>query len=218
MSVDLPSSPANVIADSSGIYVSAPNSREIQFLDIGFSLGTPIVAGGLGVKQVARTSTRLFGISSTPSFVYTNAENYARSGSSLISRQPPGKITSLTNSAIISYPEADAVRFYDVATRLYYEIAVGDSPREIYTVATTNRAYIANYDSDSITVLNTLTRAIVGTVSLTGGCGPTKMVDLVIAGNRSLYISCDKMDQLEALDVQADANTLSLPISLRIRD
>ena len=122
--VSLPSPPANVFTDSSGSYVSSPNSREIQFLDATFNLGTEIAAGSVGVKQVSRTSTsnKLFGIGTTPTFVYTSAEDYNRSGTAIVNRQSPAKVVTIANAAIISYPEADAIRFYDTPNLLYLSL------------------------------------------------------------------------------------------------
>jgi len=52
-------------------------------------------------------------------------------------------------------------------------IGVGDRPRGIAIITTTNRIYVANHDVNSVSVIDGGTNAVVNTIDLGSGSGPT---------------------------------------------
>ncbi|MFB0533814.1 MAG: YncE family protein, partial [Anaerolineae bacterium] len=52
-------------------------------------------------------------------------------------------------------------------------VGVGDGPRGIAIIATTNRIYVTNHDSNSISIINGDTNTAIGTIHLDYGSGPS---------------------------------------------
>ncbi len=221
-SQSLSDAPAAVFADPSGAWISSIESRQIQVLNPSHVLQAPIETGSLGIQQLIRNvgSGDLFGLSRSPIFVFRNNEAWRLDNgqSDLVWGKSPAKLESVDDFIAVSYPSAAAVRLFDTSDNGYRDLSVGAGAREMHGIDATDRLYVANYEADTISIIDLSSQSILETVSLPAGCGPTAMTNLVSNSIRYLYILCDRTDRMQVLNIQADANTLESPILLRFRD
>jgi len=187
---------------------------------VGNTTATASIDGWGFSKAATNSSTAsVYAISPSPPLVH-----YAGTG---LSFSPTGTaLTGVTSTptdlgvsvsqdkTYISYFDANTVKIYDEGGATVRDVAVGDEPRNLLVVDGASRVYVANYEDDSVSVISTTTNAVLTTVSLTAGCGPTQMEVVSLLGQTYIYAICNKTDSAERF--HATTYVVATPISLRL--
>jgi YVTN family beta-propeller protein len=184
------------------------------------AVATNTIASYGFVKAAVDTATSVsFAIAnSPPAFYASNALSFALSGSNLLddaSRPNDLAVTSVLKKAFVSYGNSDVVRTYDENTLTYSDVAVGSNPQSLLISDALNKVFVSNFDANSVTVLNRTTNAVLTTVNLANGCGPTRASIVVISGVYYAYVLCQSNDTVERFNA-SNYSKLS-PLTLRVQ-
>lgn len=180
---------------------------------------TDIDVGSAGFSKVAinPSSSQIFAISPSlsPSVFFSPSLSLVISGTTLTSDGNPMNISvsSASSKAYITYPLKGAVSIAAEAGT-QKDVAVGDFPVQAFPVDAASKVFVSNFLEDSMSVISTSTDLVTATLSLTSGCGPTKMAAASVSSVLYLYVLCQSNDSLEIIDTSS--NVVGTPISLRI--
>ena len=81
-------------------------------------------------------------------------------------------------------------------------VGVGNGPRGIAIMTTTNRIYVTNHDSNSVSIINGDTNTAVGTIHLDYGSGPS---GIAYHPSRLLYVSLTDSDRVAVINASTRA-------------
>jgi DNA-binding beta-propeller fold protein YncE len=162
------------------------------------------------------TSDQLYALSRSlsPALFFYPALSLTVSGTTLTANSYPLNISidANTSKAYITVPSANAISI-DAESGTKKDVAVGTFPVFALPVSSVSKVYVSNFLSDSVSMVSTTTDAVVGTLSVTTGCGPTKMSMGSVGGTLFLYVLCQSNDSLEVINTGTNGRTT---VSLRI--
>lgn len=180
---------------------------------------TAINGHGFTKAGVNTDSAIPYAISPSPNTVFFGDTTlvYSVSGTNRLdrdSRPSDLAVSSAVEKIYITFENADTVRVFDEDAGTATDVATGGNPKRVFVSDSLNRVVVSNFDDDSLTVLNRTTNALVGTVTLTEGCGPKKASAVSVGGTDYFYIVCESNDTIER--VNAASLAVQTPLSIRI--
>lgn len=217
------SNPSAIVVNSSTNLVTAFNLTSTQETQIvgatnassNIDLGLP----GISEASINPTSNKIFAISPSSNSLYFDSTTLKFTTSSITAlNSRPLHVSSAGASAkdFVTYPNSNVVRLIteNGLSSSLQDITVGNQPQWAFSIDSANKFYVSNFLDDSLSVLNLTSGAAIKTISLTSGCGPTKMNSLTISGTIYLYVICRLNDSIQVINTSSD--TTSTPISLRL--
>lgn len=199
------------------VYVASENSNQVMRIS---SLGvqTNFSSGSSGFYRiVVNPSSAIFYATnySTKGFFIYPSYTIVPSGSVLTSDERPGNlaVNSTTNKIYITYPDIGVLSILN-ETGVQKDLSVGGTPLYSFPLNSASKVFVSNFEDDTLSVVGTATDTLSTTISLTSGCGPTRMNSLTTSGTTYLYVLCQSGDSVEV--VNTSSNAVSTPLSLRI--
>ncbi len=206
------------INSSSGtVYIASENSTSIAQITSGGTQTNITTNRGMSHIAVNPSTGRVFASNYPTQEIFMSPSlSLTRSGSILTNQENPSNlgISSSNNKCYITYPDADVVTVIDETGLSITDVAVGDRPSSVFALSAATKAFVSNYDDDTLSILNLTTNAVSATASLTSGCSPNKMASMTVGGTLYVYVLCQSNDSIEV--VNATSNAVGTPISLRI--
>jgi YVTN family beta-propeller protein len=200
------------------IKVVYENSTNLTTINGSTNAATSTDTGFIALREIAinPTSSVLYALSPAKKSLYTTSTaSFALASNLAGSASPLHLSTSIGTThkkTYVTYPSVDVVRIYG-ETGTSTDVAVGSEPLYAHAVDSAVKTYVTNFSDDSVTILNLNNNAVIATVSLTAGCGPTKMTDVTISAVKYLYVLCQSNDTLEVINTAS--NALGTAVSLR---
>ncbi len=205
--VTITDAPSSMALDTStgdlSIFHRATRTR--TSLDGPSLVATTATIANFGFTRAAINSSTntVYGTSISPKSIYaTSTLNFALSGTALTDEDSYATeigISPSQDKTYMLYPLNDMVRIFTEsgASSTYRDVSVGDDPRGILVSDTVTRAYVSNFADDTVSVISTTTNAVLSTISLTAGCGPTKMALISVSGTNYVFTLCETNETIE---------------------